>query len=326
MQKMRHFPVTPFILDSCNRLERECQFPSDQYLSPIVQLQQLTEEVDDIVNQICQASDPGRSKDEATAKLAKTRRDIDYLKSGLTFPLSDCPTLLLQLGLIELLISQQFLPWSPLAPSISQDIQFKGPEIVVASFSDTVLAAKSLVHSLTIMVPGQEKMLTNMEWLVLNYALSISVRLDVLAADSRIAHLTKDLRRSLDIRHLLRQITLKVQGMISPESDAKGDRDTWYQFVQRGEAVMAWYIRQTGGSPLLTPRNSVATTCLDRDGSGEASSSAATAASVPLQHQGEIATFETETYDFNDESIMDMFMEEMQGLEHWQLPSFLDDL
>lgn len=83
---MRHFPYTPFILESCEKLELQGEFPSDKYLKHIVHLQRLSEEFDDVVAQATAKS----SADEITAKIATIRQQVDSFKSNLTFALSQC--------------------------------------------------------------------------------------------------------------------------------------------------------------------------------------------------------------------------------------------
>lgn len=83
---MRHFPYTHFILESCEKLELQGEFPSDKYLKHIVHLQRLSEEFDDVVAQTTAKS----SADEITPKIAAIRQQVDSFKSNLTFALSQC--------------------------------------------------------------------------------------------------------------------------------------------------------------------------------------------------------------------------------------------
>jgi len=148
--------------------------------------------------------------------------------------------------MLELAICQQSLPGSPLSASAATHSQ------TAEVFSGSVLASKSLLNILITMTSGQEKALTNLEWISLSYALSFSARLDILMANPRIAHLTGHARRWLDFRHMLRQVILRLQPMISPRVDRNGDCDTFSQFLKRAEIVQVWYSRQTD-SLLSTP-------------------------------------------------------------------------
>jgi hypothetical protein len=224
--------------------------------------------------------------------------------------------------MIDLVISQQSLPWSSLATRVSQELQYTVPEIVVESFSDTVLAFKSLINTLITMTPGQEHVLTNLDWITLAYALSCSVRLDVLAADHRISHLTKHLRRSLDIRHTLRQVLLRLRSVVSSEEDQNGDRDMFYQYLRRGEAVEAWHLRQTAGSSISAPSD---VNALPGGDYSTPELGTSTLGVEPTESESFRGPSESGPFDLSDASIMDLFMDEMQGAGHWPLPAFLND-
>lgn len=83
---MRHFPYTPFILESCEALELQGECASDKYLKYIVQLQRLSEEFDEYVTH----ASPNTCVDKVIAKVAAIRQEVDSFKSNLTFPLSEC--------------------------------------------------------------------------------------------------------------------------------------------------------------------------------------------------------------------------------------------
>ncbi|KAK0716061.1 hypothetical protein B0H67DRAFT_256615 [Lasiosphaeris hirsuta] len=307
LQKMRHFPYATFILESCEKLEQRAEFPTDKHLKQIVQIQRLSEEVDDIV-----ANGTVKSTvDEANTKLATIRNQLGTFKTQLSFALSECPTLLLQLGMIELVISQRFLPGSPLPAALisaSQGPRYNGAQVVDV-FSDSILASKSLINILITMSPGQEKILSNLEWITLSCALSFSARLSLLAGDDRISHLTKHLQRSLDIRHTLRQVILRLSSMVSPGEDSSGDRDTFYHFLRRAEAIEAWYMRQT-------------VSLTDNKLQGIADFTL-----VPDSDASELAggSMDCQLREMNNQSIMDFFSEEMLGTEIWE-PLPLDSL
>lgn len=84
LQKMRHFPFAPFILESCEKLAIQEDAPSDKYIRHIVQMQCLTEEFDNL------AAAPDGQILDGCSRLALIRHKIDTFKSELTFPLGEC--------------------------------------------------------------------------------------------------------------------------------------------------------------------------------------------------------------------------------------------
>jgi len=218
----------------------------------------------------------------------------------------------MQLGILELFISQQSLPGFPLASSSFQHTLGSNLQIV-DSFAESVAASKSLINILLAMPPGQENILSNLEWIILSCGLSFSARFDVLAAAPRISHLTQHLRRSLGIRHTLRQVILRLESIVSLDEDSVGDRDTFYHFLQRAQAIEAWHLRQTEHSSLSTP-TSINVTPSDGDdatqGMGKITSTTGLIAAVPI---GECS--ESGPGEFNGTSMPDFFTEVMQDTD-----------
>ena len=175
--------------------------------------------------------------------------------------------------MLELAASQHSLPGSPLAIGVEHEAQITG------LFSDSVLAAKSLLDILITMAPGHEKALTNLEWISLSYAVSFSARLDVLMADPRIAHLTSQARRRLGFQYTIRQAILRLRSIITPGTDRSGDCDTFSHFLRRAETVEVRSSRQvrspTAPSDVVATPSSREPTVAEReavplgDGTGE---------------------------------------------------------
>lgn len=88
LQKMRHFPFAPFLLESCERLALQGTAPTDGHVRHIVRMQHLAEEFDDLV------AAPAL---DGSARLAVIQRQIDALKAELVFPLGECRRFFLRL-------------------------------------------------------------------------------------------------------------------------------------------------------------------------------------------------------------------------------------
>ncbi|OIW35476.1 hypothetical protein CONLIGDRAFT_567048 [Coniochaeta ligniaria NRRL 30616] len=250
VQKRHYFPYTDFILESCETLDQRGEYPSDKYLRHIVQLQRLLEQAE---NTIRNAKSTPDDADDINANISSIRDQMDSFKSNLAFSLSDCPVLGLQLNVLELLLSQQSLPGLSAGGGLLQQMLAEKPHSITDLLSESILASKSVISTLLASPPGYEKVLSNLEWIVLSWSLSLPARLDVLAASPPMSHLTRNLRRRLDFRHTLRQILLRLQSLVSPLEDSVGDRDIFYHFLRRARGVEAWYLRHSGLDSLLTP-------------------------------------------------------------------------
>ena len=95
--------------------------------------------------------------------------------------------------------------------------------------------------------------MTNMGWIMMSCGLSLAVRLDILAKDPRIAHMTQHLVRFLDIRHSLRQIILRLERAATPKRDKDDDPDAFTQLLRRARIIESWYLQQPGASSNSSP-------------------------------------------------------------------------
>ena len=85
--------------------------------------------------------------------------------------------------------------------------------------------------------------------------MTIASKLAIGASQRSVSHETKELRRLLNMPHLLHQLDTRVSALITPYVDENGERDTWYHYGQRVKRVQQWfesqqYAQQTIEMPL----------------------------------------------------------------------------
>lgn len=152
-------------------------------------------------------------------------------------------TIILQLSSLELFISQAFLPGFPFGLNRFQKTIQDGQQLLDC-LSDSILSAKSVVTFLLTMTAGEEFAMTNIGWIMLSCGMSLAVRLDILARDPRIAHMTRSLLRSFDIRYTLQQVILRLESATSQQDGDNGDGDTFSQLLRRARTIETNYLRQ----------------------------------------------------------------------------------
>ncbi|KAH8895798.1 hypothetical protein GQ53DRAFT_33184 [Thozetella sp. PMI_491] len=244
LQKLRSFSYSPFMLRSSEELAAQNISATDKYLPYIVQVQRLSEKASDFASMDVDGSPGGLLRG-----VEALRAELDLLKSTVAFPLSECPTLLLQMNTLALQISQLCLPGFPFAAAGLQDSGLQ----LLHWLSDSIYAAKSLVDTfLNISIRG-EYTITNMEWIMCSCGLALAVRLDILAADPRMSSSTEHLRRFLDLRHVLKQVLLRLESAVLLLGESSREDDPMGQMLQRAKLVEAWYLRQTRTTSLSTP-------------------------------------------------------------------------
>ncbi|KAF4441526.1 cercosporin resistance [Fusarium acutatum] len=250
LQKSHHFRYSPFILECCHKLLSEGTAPSDRHLPYIIYLQKLTEEVDDAVIEATGAI-RGSRQDKLPAELHRIRERYTSTKSSLPFPLSESPTILLQLHVLDLLICQPSPDGISYGPNGFQSLQQGTDQSRLLDWlSQSMSAAKSLISVILLLPQGDEDTMPNIGWIMLYCAVSLSVRLDLVAAQPENAQTAGHLRRILDMPHTLRQIVLRMESA-SNSNPGDGESDPYFGLAKRARRIERWYLERCG--PVESP-------------------------------------------------------------------------
>lgn len=169
------------------------------------------------------------------------------------------------------------------------------------------MATKDVLSGFLVVPAGYEHFLLNLEWIVLSWSLSLSARVDVLASDPSMAHVSGRARRRLDFRYTLRQVSLRLESLASAHEDSTGDRDVFYQFLKRTRGIEAWYLRRTELDSLPTSGSDAA-----------AASNAGTtiSRSVAVASASTIDPSESGHTTSNNLSFADFFPQETQDVDY----------
>jgi hypothetical protein len=102
-------------------------------------------------------------------------------------------------------------------------------------------AAKSLISVILLLPQGEEDTMPNIGWIMLYCAVSLAVRLDLVAAQPENAQTAGHLRRILDMPHTLRQIVLRMEAASGQET-SDGEKDPYYGLARRARHIERWYL------------------------------------------------------------------------------------
>ncbi|ENH71503.1 hypothetical protein FOC1_g10007739 [Fusarium oxysporum f. sp. cubense race 1] len=236
LQKTRQFFYTPYITACCKHLASWNEYPTDKYLPYMITVQTLIEGVEDLVNNTVSTNN-GLQFFSGCQEISQKCFEI---KGTLPFPLSESPPLLLQIHILELLLSQS----SPRGTSFGLDKfnnQFEHESSLIDWLSASMSAARSLISVILVMPQGEEMYMSNMGWIMMNCGLNLAVRLDLVAAKGSISGSMQHLRRFLDMRHTLRQLVLRFEA--TPGQDAPLDHP-FYALAKRIRRLENWYLSQ----------------------------------------------------------------------------------
>ncbi|KAF5547968.1 cercosporin resistance [Fusarium napiforme] len=183
--------------------------------------------------------------------LAWIRERYTSTKSSLPFPLSESPTILLQLHVLDLLICQPSPDGISYGPNGFQSLQQGADQSRLLDWlSQSMSAAKSLISVILLLPQGDEDTMPNIGWIMLYCAVSLSVRLDLVAAQPENAQTAGHLRRILDMPHTLRQIVLRMESA-SNSNPGDGESDPYFGLARRARRIERWYLERCG--PVESP-------------------------------------------------------------------------
>ncbi|KAH6887494.1 hypothetical protein B0T10DRAFT_607439, partial [Thelonectria olida] len=245
IQKSRHFSYTAYISRCCDHLAILDQHPTDKYLSYIIRIQTMAEEVEDIVSRTSTSGDVP----QFFSQIQLVAQKCADLKNTLPFSLGVSPPLLLQFYMLELLLSQASPGGTPFGLDkfrVNLD-QAGGQASLIDWLSTSISAARSLMSMILVLPQGEEAAMSNMGWIMMHCALSLAVRLDLLAAAGSISGATQHLRKFLDMPYTLRQIMLRLEASAGSEkTHMASDHHPFEDLAKRGRKLEEWYLARAG--------------------------------------------------------------------------------
>ncbi|KAH6975214.1 hypothetical protein BKA56DRAFT_590215 [Ilyonectria sp. MPI-CAGE-AT-0026] len=240
LQKSRHFYFTPYISTCCEYLAHQNQHPTDKHLACIVNLQKLTEQVEEITGRTSNIGDGAQFE----AEIQQIAQKCAEVKSTLPFSLSESPPLFLQFHMLELFLSQSSPQGTSFGLDKFQDNQNRSEHqaSLMSWLSASISAARSLISVVLVLPQGEEGAMSNIGWIIIYCGLSLAVRLDLIAANRGIAEFTQHLRQFLDMPHTLRQVVLRLEAAAGLDSGtAAGDHGPFHGFAKRVRRLEEWY-------------------------------------------------------------------------------------
>jgi hypothetical protein len=111
-------------------------------------------------------------------------------------------------------------------------------------------AAKSLISVVLILPQGEEDSMPNIGWIMLYCAVSLAVRLDLVAAQPENAQTAGHLRRILDMPHTLRQIVMRMEAASGPDA-GDAEANPYWDLARRARRIERWYLERCG--PVESP-------------------------------------------------------------------------
>jgi hypothetical protein len=114
----------------------------------------------------------------------------------------------------------------------------------IEALSMGLVAARQLLQFYLALPLRAETVFNNAQWVQIGFCATLAAKLAVAASDPSIDQQVAKLRDSLDLSMMLQQVILRVQALVTPFVDARGDRDVFYHYGNRLKRLQWWYKNQ----------------------------------------------------------------------------------
>ncbi|GFF34577.1 hypothetical protein IFM51744_02495 [Aspergillus udagawae] len=253
LQKLSTFPHTPYIEDCCQSLAASSICPSDLQLLHIVHLQQLLESIDHLSPQ--NASELHSTDAVLEPHFRKMKAELDHFRADSLTAFAHNQFLVMQFHTAELYLCQITL-FDRKTPNDSM----VWSSLHVEALSMGLVAARQFFQFYLALPLRSETVFNNTQWVQAGFCLTLAAKLSVAASDSSIDQQVAKLRDSLDMSLILQKVILRVQALVSPLVDARGERDVFYHYHNRLKRLQWWYETQMTQIPVQRQRHASPTT------------------------------------------------------------------
>ncbi|OOQ90361.1 hypothetical protein PEBR_04496 [Penicillium brasilianum] len=214
LQKQAAFSYIPYLEECCQSLQDGKEYPHDQYIAALVQLQHIAEKIDRLSishRQELMTPDSGSG-----LYVASLRSDLETFQNRLKFNIHDA----LQFYTTALSLYQIAL--TAISPQSGSQLVAHQPDWNEMSCA-AIRSSERILNLYLSLPPGTELGFTNTQWVQMAFAMVILYRLTAKSNSTQTAAFLT----------LLNQLQSRVGALTTPQVDSNGDRDTFFEFTRR---------------------------------------------------------------------------------------------
>lgn len=234
LDKMNTFTCTPFIEEGCLTLQQKAEYRTDKDLYYVIRLQKIIENIDQV------AKAAHHSDTEAHSSYLRVRAELEEFRVYLCSDVSDSHLLFMQFHTAKLFLYQ--------VAFFERNLQ-QSPYLHLNILCEGLEGAKSFLDLYLWLPPKSEMALTNIEWIQLNFGVTLAAKFAIVSRDPHVEAQTRELRNRLNIDHVFRHLVLRIGALVGRAGAGNKQKDIFYHYEQRTRKIQKWYekmIRATG--------------------------------------------------------------------------------
>lgn len=101
--------------------------------------------------------------------------------------------------------------------------------------------------------PKSEMALTNIEWIQLNFGVTLAAKFAIVSRNPHVEAQTRELRNRLNIDHVFRHLALRIGALVGRAGDGNKQKDIFYHYEMRTRRLQGWYEKMLRATGTVSP-------------------------------------------------------------------------
>lgn len=115
--------------------------------------------------------------------------------------------------------------------------------------------SKSFLDLYLWLPPKSEMALTNIEWIQLNFGVTLAAKFAIVSRNPHVEAQTRELRNRLNIDHVFRHLALRIGALVGRAGEGKKEKDIFYYYEMRTRKIHGWYEKMLRATGTASPPN-----------------------------------------------------------------------
>jgi hypothetical protein len=131
----------------------------------------------------------------------------------------------------------------------------QSPYLHLAILCEGLEGSKSFLDLYLWLPPKSEMALTNIEWIQLNFGVTLAAKFAIVSRNPHVEAQTRELRNRLNIDHVFRHLALRIGALVGRAGEGNKQKDIFYYYEMRTRKIQGWYEKMLRATGTASPPN-----------------------------------------------------------------------
>ena len=161
----------------------------------------------------------------------------------------------------------------------------QSPYLHLAILCEGLEGSKSFLDLYLWLPPKSEMALTNIEWIQLNFGVTLAAKFAIVSRNPHVEAQTRELRNRLNIDHVFRHLALRIGALVGRAGEGNKQKDIFYHYELRTRKIQGWYEKMLRATGTAGPPNAAHSQTPSSNNPQPQSSSSGIPVSTTFSHQ-----------------------------------------